>query len=170
MLVTRYDRLIHAVIRGFRLPEADGADVYQRVVLTLYQELRGIRQPSRLASWIVTTTKRECLSERRRRDRQDAASLDDHDPPDDHDLEDEIGRVLDMARVAEAIDDLEPRCRDILRLLFLDRNQPAYAEIAERLGIAVGNIGPTRARCLELLRRRLRGHALLRRFGRGKGT
>jgi RNA polymerase sigma factor (sigma-70 family) len=148
--------------------DAFGLDVYQRVVLALYQGLAKIRKPSRLGSWIITTTKRECLSEIKRRERANYALLDGLDPPADHDLEGEIDRVLDVARLTAAIDDLEAPCRELLRLLFLDPEQPDYAEIADRLGIAVGSIGPSRARCLEVLRRRLRGRALLRRFGPGK--
>jgi hypothetical protein len=30
---------------------------------------------------------------------------------------------------------------------------PAYAEVSARLGMAIGSIGPTRARCLDRLRR-----------------
>ena len=44
-------------------------------------------------------------------------------------------------------------CRDLLFALYLDPKQPSYVEVAERLGMAVGSVGPTRIRCLERLRR-----------------
>jgi DNA-directed RNA polymerase specialized sigma24 family protein len=44
-------------------------------------------------------------------------------------------------------------CRDLLSALYLDPEQPSYAEVAERLGMAIGSVGPTRIRCLERMRR-----------------
>jgi DNA-directed RNA polymerase specialized sigma24 family protein len=44
-------------------------------------------------------------------------------------------------------------CRDLLSALYLDPKQPSYAEVATRLGMAVGSVGPTRIRCLNRLRR-----------------
>jgi len=44
-------------------------------------------------------------------------------------------------------------CRDLLSALYLDPKQPSYAEVATRLGMAVGSVGPTRIRCLKRLRR-----------------
>jgi RNA polymerase sigma factor (sigma-70 family) len=43
-------------------------------------------------------------------------------------------------------------CRDLLSALYLDPEQPSYAQVAARLGMAVGSIGPTRTRCLKRLR------------------
>jgi hypothetical protein len=44
-------------------------------------------------------------------------------------------------------------CRDLLFALYLDPQQPSYAEVAARLDMAVGSVGPTRIRCLQRLRR-----------------
>ena len=43
------------------------------------------------------------------------------------------------------------KCRDLLEALFGATGEPNYIVIAEKLGIRVGSIGPTRARCLEKL-------------------
>ena len=43
-------------------------------------------------------------------------------------------------------------CRDLLSALYLEPEQPSYAEVAARMGMAVGSVGPTRIRCLERLR------------------
>ena len=43
-------------------------------------------------------------------------------------------------------------CRDLLFALYWDSKQPTYAEVAARLGMAVGSVGPTRIRCLKRLR------------------
>ena len=46
-------------------------------------------------------------------------------------------------------------CRTLLAALYLDPAQPSYAQVAARLGMAVGSVGPTRIRCLERLRQAL---------------
>jgi DNA-directed RNA polymerase specialized sigma24 family protein len=42
-----------------------------------------------------------------------------------------------------------------MQLLFYSEEQLTYAEVAARLGIAEGSIGPIRGRCLERLRHQL---------------
>jgi hypothetical protein len=48
------------------------------------------------------------------------------------------------------------RCRRLLRLL-MATPPPSYNEISEALGMPVGSIGPTRARCLDCLRKIMAG-------------
>ena len=62
-----------------------------------------------------------------------------------------------QAALADAMRKLAPRCRDLLILVFLDTAEPSYDEIAARLGMPKGSIGPTRNRCLEQLRALLAG-------------
>ena len=59
----------------------------------------------------------------------------------------EWNRVL-----ALAFDELLPPCRQLLSMLMQEPPVP-YAEISRRLGIPVGGIGPSRARCLDKMRR-----------------
>ncbi len=49
---------------------------------------------------------------------------------------------------------LPARCQLLLRLL-MATPAPSYAEVAAALDRPVGSIGPTRARCLRLLREKL---------------
>jgi DNA-directed RNA polymerase specialized sigma24 family protein len=49
-----------------------------------------------------------------------------------------------------AFEELSDRCRRLLRLLIASP-RPSYQEIAAGLDIAVGSIGPIRARCLKRL-------------------
>ncbi|HTR98023.1 MAG TPA: hypothetical protein VMH61_08980, partial [Candidatus Acidoferrales bacterium] len=50
---------------------------------------------------------------------------------------------------------LPERCQRLLRALYYEDPPPAYADLARRLGVPVGSLGPTRARCMEKLRERL---------------
>src|SRR5450755_4620164 len=68
-------------------------------------------------------------------------------PPTDEDLlRSERRQVL-----REALAELPQKQRELLLLLVADP-PVSYTEISKRLGIPVGSIGPTRARCLERLR------------------
>ncbi|MFO1269576.1 MAG: sigma factor-like helix-turn-helix DNA-binding protein [Rubrivivax sp.] len=59
--------------------------------------------------------------------------------------------------VRAALDRLDERCRGLLTLLFADEDERVpYDEVARRLSMPVGSIGPTRARCLAKLRELLR--------------
>ncbi len=49
--------------------------------------------------------------------------------------------------------EMDVRCRDLLIALYLSGEQVSYEEVARRLGRPIGSIGPTRARCLERLRK-----------------
>ncbi len=75
-------------------------------------------------------------------------------PADDADavIEHEIIVAERDAALRAALAELPQNCRELLSMLIGDppRN---YADISATLGIAVGSIGPTRARCLDRLRR-----------------
>jgi DNA-directed RNA polymerase specialized sigma24 family protein len=46
-------------------------------------------------------------------------------------------------------------CRELLLALYFQPESSSYAEVAARLDMPIGSIGPTRARCLKRLRRLL---------------
>src|SRR5947199_10585188 len=60
-LVERYQGLVWATARSFRLSRADAADVAQTTWLRLVENLDRIRDPERLGSWLATTARRESL-------------------------------------------------------------------------------------------------------------
>jgi len=52
----------------------------------------------------------------------------------------------------EALAELGTRCRELLSLLYFQSSDLTYDEIAARLGVPRGSLGPTRQRCMETLR------------------
>jgi DNA-directed RNA polymerase specialized sigma24 family protein len=56
------------------------------------------------------------------------------------------------AALRAAFAELPPRCQQLLRMLTSDP-PCSYAEISDKLQVAMGSIGPQRARCLERLRK-----------------
>jgi DNA-directed RNA polymerase specialized sigma24 family protein len=55
--------------------------------------------------------------------------------------------------VREGLESLPDRCRDLLIMLFYQKDELSYADIARRMKMPIPSIGPTRARCLEKLKK-----------------
>lgn len=156
-IVDRFAGLVWAVARSYRLTDADAADVTQATWLKLVQHLTRIREPACLGAWLAMTTRREALGLLRRAgrdvpvgDAQDMSGSDGGEPPPEH-------RMLQVEQRAElwaAFELLPGRCRQLLRVLLADP-PPSYQEAAAAVGIPVGSVGPTRLRCLAVLRRLL---------------
>jgi RNA polymerase sigma factor (sigma-70 family) len=163
MLVRRYERLIYTVPRRAGLSQEASADVFQVVFSRLFEHLDTLDEPSRVRSWLVTTAKRESLRvlslSQRVVDLAPAAvdQDDDIDPLDrlasDLPLPEELlADLQQQALLLRALAQLDERSRRLVELLFLQDEPLPYAEVAARLGIAEGSIGPTRVRCLDKLR------------------
>ena len=66
----------------------------------------------------------------------------------------QLDELQQLHAVRQAMDRLDARCRDLLALLFRDEDEHVgYDEVARRMAMPVGSIGPTRNRCLGKLRR-----------------
>jgi RNA polymerase sigma factor (sigma-70 family) len=151
-LVDRFTSLLWNIARQYRLSAADAADVVQTTWLRLVENLDRIAEPERLAGWLATTARRECLRVSRRTDLprpgEDFAVIPDDGPaPGEQLLREEQDAALwaALARLGEG-------CQQLIRLLISDP-PPSYAETAVIMGMKVGSIGPTRQRCLNQLRK-----------------
>lgn len=159
-LVRRYTPLVLSVIRSYDLNRADTADVNQTVWLRLVENLTRLRDPSALASWLATTTRRECFRALRAGRRTqpfdpyddsvgspvDASLLMDTATPDENVLRAERYQAL-----RDGFAQLSPRCQQLLSLL-VGEPPASYRQIGEQMGMPIGSIGPTQARCLQKLR------------------
>lgn len=165
-LISRYQRLIYSIPLKSSLGADDAADVFQSVCLTLYNKLGTLRDHEKISSWLITTTKRECwrVSARNRREAQtpDSGRDDEENPMDDipsaapgADAEHET--LERQQAVRQGVESLSERCRELLTMLFYQTDEWSYADIARRMEMPVPSIGPTRARCLEKLKKLLQG-------------
>jgi RNA polymerase sigma factor (sigma-70 family) len=156
--LSKYERLVFSIPLNYGLSRDDAADVSQLTFTILIQSLDKLREDSHLGSWLATVARRHTwrLLERNRRERTDAhenlaekASL----------LDESSADLAEHRELTEWFDyglsRISARCRDLLLMLYFQQTQPSYAEIAARMGMPVGSIGPTRARCLEKLKRAL---------------
>lgn len=153
-LVDQYAGLIWAITREFKLVEGDAADVAQTTWLRLLEHIDRIEDPARVGSWLAATTRNECLRTLATRKRV-VLGHDDVEPHGAIAHEPEIDARLPADErdqvVRDALSRLPRRWQRLLELLMAD--PPAsYAEISDELGLSVGSIGPTRARCLARLR------------------
>jgi RNA polymerase sigma factor (sigma-70 family) len=164
-LVRRYQRLVYAIVLRAGLDEHAAADVFQTVFARLVDHLPRLAQPDRLQAWIVTTAKREALRARHLGQRtvsMTRADGDEADGPDfEHTLVDDaplaeqaLSDLHQLHLLRDGLDRLDTRCRDLLLLVFRDDDERVpYDEVARRLDMPLGSIGPTRSRCLGKLRR-----------------
>ena len=156
LVVDKYERLVYSIPLNYRLSRADAADVAQLTFTILIQSLDSLSDDSNLGGWLATVARRHTwrLLERKRRE--------------------ETGKEEDLAGSAalvgkpgadsvehweltqwlhEGLSLINEPCRNLLNALYFDEEQPSYADISDRLDIPVGSIGPTRARCLQRLRK-----------------
>jgi RNA polymerase sigma factor (sigma-70 family) len=159
-LVARHERLVYAVARSYRLDDADVADVFQDVFAALVRGLPRLRDARTLVRWLASTTERiartTALARRREeaRSRTEPAALEAL-AADDPDVGQELEVLEAQALMRLALASLPEGCRQLLAALYYDDPAPDYAAISRRLGMPVGSIGPTRARCIDKLRRKL---------------
>lgn len=148
-LVRRYSRLVYSIPRGYGLAEADCEDVLQNVFMITFRRLGSLRDFTCLSAWLITTTHRECRHYAKRRPAHD--ELDESIPDDDGPAPDKVVQWERRQLVQEALRQLDPRSQDLLAALFFDSTSPSYEQIAARLGMPEGSIGPTRARSFKKL-------------------
>ena len=130
--------------------EAAAADLTQEVLLLTLQKLRGnaLREPDRLASFILGTCRQVVVDGRRgntRRERlldtfaAEFASILEEDTP-----------VLDTQRLQQCLERLPERERTVLVMTFYD-DRPADA-VGEQLRLSAGNVRVIRHRGIERLK------------------
>jgi RNA polymerase sigma factor (sigma-70 family) len=156
-LVEKYERLVYSIPLNYGLSREDAADIAQLTFTILLQSLDSLRDDSRLGAWLAMVARRHTwrLVNRQRRE----------SPPTGEELSESLVRLPDPAgsrpmeqwEIVQWLDQglsrLDDSCRQLLLALYFDSEEPSYAEVSQRLGMPMGSIGPTRARCLERLKR-----------------
>jgi RNA polymerase sigma factor (sigma-70 family) len=152
-LVVRFAPLVWSICMRYKLSRHDAADVCQDVWLRLTERLDTIREPSALAGWLATTTRRECLATFRQH-RSEVPNPMELDVADDVESTDPARHIMLAERhdaLLAALGELPSAARSLLTLLLADPPR-TYRQISDELGIPIGSIGPTRARYLQRLR------------------
>lgn len=147
-LVAQYKRLVYSIPLDYRMSHDEADDVFQNVFVIVYKKLASLRDPGRFSAWLITTTHRECWRHQRARGPQ---ASDDVILVDESPAPDAIERWEREQTVRALLEQLGSPCQELLTALFLDSSEPSYQKISEQLGLPVGSIGPTRARCFQKL-------------------
>ena len=155
-VLDKYERLIFSVSLNYGLTTEDAADVTQITFTILLQNMNTLSDDIPLASWLSTVARRHTWR-LLARNRREAVN-----PEEDLAGNEALGGVVDDRERWELIEWLnhglgllDDRCRRLLLALYFDAEEPSYAQVAEHLKLPIGSIGPTRARCLEQMRRSL---------------
>ncbi|HRQ40123.1 MAG TPA: sigma-70 family RNA polymerase sigma factor [Chloroflexota bacterium] len=152
-VITRYKRLIFSIALTYGLGHEDAAEIVQLTFIMFLEGLDNLHADSHLGGWLGTVARRNTwhLLNRRRRENLENEAIDQVvlvDETSGHQQEKwELLNWLD-----DGLAQLDRTCRELLLALYFDPQQPAYSEVADRMGLAVGSIGPMRARCLLRLR------------------
>jgi len=155
-LLDKYERLVFSISLNYGLTTDDAADVTQITFTILLQNLNTLPDEMRLSAWLATVARRHTwrLLARNRRETVN--------PDEDLAGNETLGGIVDNRERWELVEWLnhglsllDERCRQLLLALYFDAEQPSYAQVADQLNMPVGSIGPTRARCLEQMKRNL---------------
>ncbi len=154
-LLDKYERLVFSIARNAGLEPEDATDITQQTFSFLIQSLETMRDEGNLGGWLATVARRHS----RRllvRQRNYEAKLADPQVATSLLPTQSRAETIEHWELTEwlhsGLQHLDERCRDLLMALYFDPQEPSYADIAARLGMAEGSIGATRARCLARLR------------------
>jgi len=152
LLVERHVQVVWQVVRCFGLSKEASWEAFQSTWLRAIERLDTLRDPDSFPAWLASIARREALGVIRARNKL----LPVGQMPDEASTEAPLGERLQREEVVTAVRagfaDLPRQCQDLLRLLTVDPPVP-YREIERLLDMRHGSIGPTRARCLDKLRK-----------------
>lgn len=154
LLIQRYERLVYSVPRRLGVSSDITDETFQEVWAVLLRRLPSLQHEQALPQWLITTARRVALRAAQRA-RQRGGTADANADAELTSVVDRpegefIDRMERAHQVTEALDRLDPGCRELL--VALTRSDHAsYAELSRQLNMPIGSIGPKRARCLEKL-------------------
>jgi len=158
-LVDKYKNLSYSIILKYRTGSEEAADLFQSVWLDAYNDLPKLRKRDAVKPWLISLTTHKCYHWKKKQKRYELQALNEIDA---EELEEQTATapmfLEELERdqlVRDAILSLNPRCQEMIRLLFFASPPLPYKEVAERLGLATGSIGFIRGRCLQRLQKAL---------------
>ncbi len=155
-LIDRVAPAIFSACYRLRLSREESFDVFGKVSLLLLEHLGDLKEEDRLYGYVSTIAHREALSMKTSRTSFGRAmqeyALSERGEETMPQIHRDMETEHELRIMSEAFSQMPIRCRDLLRLLFLEPKSVSYREISRCLGIPISAIGPTRKRCLEKLR------------------
>jgi RNA polymerase sigma factor (sigma-70 family) len=157
-LIDKYKNLIYSIPIKLRMYD-DAADIFQAVCVDLLAGLPQLREPKALPKWLMQACYHKCLQYRRRSEKHTPLTNEQgEDLPliSEEPLPEHMMAELEKEQIVRnAISELNPRCEQMIRMLFFENPPRPYQEVARELDIATGSIGFIRGRCLQKLKKYL---------------
>jgi RNA polymerase sigma factor (sigma-70 family) len=157
-LIDKYKNLIYSIPIKLRMYD-DAADIFQAVCVDLLAGLPQLREPKALPKWLMQACYHKCLQYRRRSEKHTSLTNEageDLDIASDQPLPEHMMAELEKEQIVRgAISQLNPRCEQMVHMLFFENPPRPYQEVARKLDIATGSIGFIRGRCLQKLKKQL---------------
>jgi RNA polymerase sigma factor (sigma-70 family) len=156
-LVSKYKNLIFSIPIKYGFSREDAADIFQSVCLDILHDLSNLRDSQALAGWLARVTHNKCLHQLKQSRRFVASETSPFELAiSAGEIPENKVRELQKEQVLrDAIESLNPRCRQLVQILFFESPARPYKDVAKSLGLATGSIGFIRARCLQKLGRKL---------------
>jgi RNA polymerase sigma factor (sigma-70 family) len=157
-LVGKYKNLIFSIPLKYGFSREEAADIFQVVCTELLSQLPRFRDARDLPKWIVKATALICYHRKREepnnQPRAGEISRWFQEP-----LPPEAERIVHMVEPEQALrnamSELTPQCRQLVRSLFFEQPARSYEEIAQELGLARNSLRFARQPSLGQLRRKL---------------
>lgn len=152
-LVRTLTPLVFTVARRTGLSERDAEDCAQQTWLALYKGRYEVRDPAGLPAWLIRVASRKAARMVRQRARQ--TEFDQEAEPASPALlpDEELIRLERLGQLELGLEQLDERCRRVLRAVFFSSPELTYDDLARDLGMPPNSLGPTRTRCINKLRK-----------------
>lgn len=154
-LVDRFQNLVLSTALRTGIDRNDAGDVFQTTFLALYKNLDRIDKPETLPKWLAVTASREALRVKRSSSRyvqeSEEMPLSEILADEDASAESQATDAVEADYWRKAVVKLGGRCQELLTALYFE--DKSYEDVLAEIGIPIGAIGPTRARCLEKLKK-----------------
>lgn len=144
--VREYDGMIRRICLGYSRSAEDLEDLYQDVLVNIWQGLAGYRADASMKTWIYRVALNTCVSSlRRRSSRPNAASLEDV-----VNVSDDSGEKMQEVRELHECISMLGNIDKAVVMLWLD--EYSYEEIAGLTGLTRGNVATRLHRAKEKLK------------------
>lgn len=129
---------VYAVARRYVTCDSDADDVTQEALLLAYRYRDAFRGDSRYRTWLYRIASTTALGFLRKRRRSRVTFTDEvAEQPTELSPEQEVASREELARLTDAVGALPATYRDVIAMRATEHGEH---EIAERLGITVGNV------------------------------
>ncbi len=140
-IIDQYHPLLYKIGRSYTDEVSDFEDLYQEMLIQIWQSLKNFRQQSKLSTWIYKVALNTALTYRKKQRRKlpqvSTELIKELDQP-TASTEDTLDQEAEINLLYESIKALKKDDRALI-LLHLEGKQ--YHEIAEIMGITTSNVG-----------------------------